>query len=187
MNINLLCVGQVRSEWRGMSDGYIMEYNNMNGLTLFVFFKRPLPEEIEQLSADSGFKITFTDYEGVGFFCLKFGALPWGDCAFSPNLYAEKLEFAEVEDGKGYPLNVIVIDGETGTIKAIRMIGLGNQFSRQFREWCEESLRRQMTRDWYNKKVEECYQEYETRQLMKKAAFRYELNPHREDIEQSRG
>lgn len=186
MNFDLLHVGQTRSEWKGMTDGYIMEYNNMSGLILFVFFKNPLPEELEMLSTDSRFKVTFTEYEGVGFFCIKFGALPWGDCAFSPNLYNEKPEFCHIEDGKGYPFNVIVIDGETGTIKAIRTIGLGNQFSKRFREWCEESLSRNMTRSWYERKVKECYDKYEIRQLVKRAYFQYELYPHGEDKEYDR-
>ena len=187
MSIDVLRVGLKRSEWVGEKDGYIMEYDNASGLILYAFFQRPTPEEMEQFDANKRMEITFMDYKGVGFFGLKFGLLPWGDCAFSPNLYDEKPVFEELEDGKGYPLNVVLIDGETGTIKAMRLIGLGNAFSKSFREWCEESLRRNMTRHWYMKTVEECYEEYEIRQLVKRAAFRYEINPHREDKEHNRG
>jgi len=186
MNIDVLHVGQARKEWAGETDGYIMEYSNVSGLILYVFFKRPQEEEIREFAENGGFKIAFMDYKGVGFFCLKFGNLPWGDCAFSPNLYDEKPYFDDLEDGKGYALNVVLIDGETGTIKAIRQIGLGNGFSKSFREWCEESLRRRMTRHWYMEAVNECYEKYETEQLARRAAFRYEI-PHREDREQERG
>lgn len=187
MYVDVLHVGQKRSEWVGESDGYIMEYDNVSGLILYVLFQRPTPEEMEQFAENEHFKIAFMEYKGVGFFCLKFGALPWGDCAFSPNLYGEKPVFEEIEDGKGYPLNVVIIDRETGTIKAIRLIGLGNTFSKRFREWCEESLRRNMTRYWYLKTVKECYEEYEIRQLVKRAEFQYETSPHREEKEQYRG
>lgn len=183
MGLEFFNVGQSRSEWRGLKDGYIMEYNNISGLILYMFFKRPLPEEEAQIAADKLFKITFTDYKGVGFFGVKFGNLPWGDCAFSPNLYKDTPVFEELKNGKGYALNIVLIDTETGTLKALRQIGLGNNFSRLFRDWCLESLKRQMSRSWYDKTVDECYEEYDVKQLIKQAKFQYEINPHREEKE----
>lgn len=183
MGFEFFNVGQSRSEWRGLKDGYIMEYNNISGLILYMFFKHPLPEEEAQIAADKLFKITFTDYKGVGFFGVKFGNLPWGDCAFSPNLYKDTPAFEELKNGKGYALNIVFIDTETGTLKALRQIGLGNNFSRLFRDWCLESLKRQMSKNWYDKTVDECYEEYDVKQLIKQAKFQYEINPHREEKE----
>lgn len=183
MGFEFLQVGQARSEWRGLADGYIMEYNEVSGLTLFLFFRNPLPVEEKQIKAESPFKITFSDYRGVGFFCVKFGDLPWGDCAFSPNLYQTQPRFEAVEEGRGYALNIVLIDTETGSIKALRQIGLGNTFSRLFRDWCEESLRQQMNRDLYNRAINECYEQYNTEQLVRQAKFRYEISPHREEME----
>lgn len=82
MEFEYLNAGQSRSEWVGLADGYIMEYNNVSGLILFVFFQHPLPQEEKQFKEESPFKITFMDYKGVGFFCLKFGDLPWGGLRF---------------------------------------------------------------------------------------------------------
>lgn len=183
MELQYFNLGQTRSEWVGLEDGFIMEYNDVSGLILFVFFRNPLPEEEEQLKPTSPFKITFTDYKGVGFFSVKFGNLPWGDCAFSPNVYEEPPVFETIQDGKGYALNVVFIDTETGTVKGLRQIGLGNNFSKLFRDWCIESLKRQMSRNWYERTVSECYEEYETSQLARRAKFQYELSPHREDRE----
>ena len=183
MEFQHLQVGQVRSEWRGLADGYIMDYNNVSGLTLFLFFKKPTPQEEQQIKAESVFKIAFTDYKGVGFFAVKFGNLPWGDCAFSPNLYKTPPVFDVIEDGKGYALNVIFVDTATGTVKGLRQIGLGTNFSRLFRNWCMESLKQQMTRNYYDRIVNECYRRYETEQLMRLAKFQYEINTHREDTE----
>jgi len=45
-----------------------------------------------------------------------------------------------------------------------------------------ESLKRQMSWNWYDKTVSECYEEYETR-LVRRAKFQYEVSPHREDRE----
>lgn len=181
MEFEYFNVGQKRSEWVGLADGYIMEYNSTSGLTLFVLFNHPMPQEESQIMAENLFKITFTDYKGVGFFGIKFGNLPWGDCAFSPNLYKEPPLFDEVKDGMGYALNIVLIDTETGTLKALRQIGLGNAFSKCFREWCLESLKQYISTEQYNKIVNECYEEYETQQLVKQKKFKYEVNPHRED------
>ena len=186
-NFEMLSVGQVKSEWVGMQDGYLMEYNNYSGLTLFIFFQHPTPEEERQFRAEMECRLAFSEYKGVGFFCLKFGDLPWGDCAFSPNLYKVKPVFPILDEGKGYPLNVIFVDGAEGRIKEIRMIGLGNVFSNRFKEWCEESLQREMTRREYNRIVDECYEKHDTEHLMKKALFWYEISPHREEMDKERG
>lgn len=183
MKLEHFYIGQTRSEWKGLPDGYIMDFNNVSGLTLFLFFNTPTPQEEQQIKAESTFKIAFADYKGVGFFAVKFGNLPWGDCAFSPNLYKEPPTFDVVEDGQGYALNVVFVDTATGTIKGLRQIGLGTNFSRLFRDWCMESLKRQMTRNYYDRVVNECYQCYETEQLVRQAKFQYEINIHREDRE----
>lgn len=177
MNIELLRVGQSRDEWKGLPDGYIMEYDSFGGLILYVHYCNPKPEEEVQIAGGS-FKIRFWDYKGVGFFCVQFGNLPWGDCPFSPNLYKEKPEFEVLEPKRGYALNVIFIDTATGTIKALRLIGLGHDFSKQFRDWCEESLKKQMSRNWYEKTVSECYEEYEIMQIVKRAKIEYEYRSH---------
>ena len=183
MNFDILHVGQSRSEWKGLSDGYIMEYDNFSGLILYVLIRKPTQQEVSQITADSPFKITFTDYKGVGFFGVKFGSLPWGDCPFSPNFYENPPVFEKVEEGRGYALNVIFVDTETGTIKTLWRTELGTNFSRLFREWCENSLKRQMSRNWYDKTVTECYEEYEIRQLVRRASCQYERNPHGEEVD----
>lgn len=182
MKMESLSAGETKSEWRGIKDGYVIEYNSVSGLILYVFLKRPTPKEIEQLSVQNNFRIAFSEYKGVGFFCIKFGTLPWGDCAFSPNLYKTPPIFKKVEED-GYILNVIFIDTETGTIKSLWHTALGINFTKLFREWCEESLKRQMSRNWYDKTVRECYEEYDRRQLVRRANFQYEINPHGEDRE----
>lgn len=182
MDLEYVQVGQKKSEWVGLADGYIMEYNEVCGLVLYLFFRNPLPQEEMQIKAETPFKITFTDYGGVGFFCVKFGSLPWGDCAFSPNLYQVPPRFEFLEDGCGYALNVVLIDTTTGTIKALRQIGLGTVFSRMFRDWCEESLRREMNQSLYHRIVNDCYKEYDTEQLVRQAKLRYEISPHREEM-----
>lgn len=83
----------------------------------------------------------------------------------------------------GYALNIVFIDTETGILKALRQIGLGNNFSRLFREWCIESLKRQLSQSYYEKTVNECYEKYEIQQLVRQARFQYEINTHREEHE----
>lgn len=102
---------------------------------------------------------------------------------FLPKLIPSPLVFDAVEDGKGYALNVIFVDTATGTVKGLRQIVLGTNFSWLFRDWCMESLKQQMTRNYYDRIVNECYRRYETEQLMRQAKFQYEINAHREDRE----
>ena len=135
-------IGERRPEWKMMADGCIMEYSECSGLTLWAFYQEPCQEEIHAFSCDSAFQITFTDVKGIGFFCVKFGELPWSDCPFCPNLYDHKPEFSPLPEGIGITLNVLLIDSATGELKAIRLIGLGAAFSQSFQNWCVQALKK---------------------------------------------
>lgn len=183
--IQMLQVGMTREEWKGCGDGYIMEYNEMNGLVFCVFFQNPRESEIVEISTPNDFEIRFSDLDGIGFFSVKIGNLPWGDCAFTPNLYQYSPRFPELEEGKGLALNLLFIDSAVGTLRHMRLIGLGEQFSTRFIEWCKESLKHNISRQYYGKTVKQVYENYTNEELAKKMLFRYKV-PHCEDREMER-
>ena len=74
----LFHVGMRRAEWVGLPDGLRMEWTDQSGLVLFAYYNRPIEAEIAEMRAERRFEIAFKDIEGVGFFTVKLGDLPWG-------------------------------------------------------------------------------------------------------------
>lgn len=184
--IEIVYIGMQRNDWKGCGDGYTMEYNEKDGLVFCIFFQNPSESEKLEISTPNDFEIRFSDFEGIGFFSIKIGDLPWGDCAFTPNLYPYPLSFPEPEEGKGLTLKLLLIDSATGTLDYMRVIGLGERFSTRFCEWCKESLKHNISRQYYDKTVKRIYQNYSQEELSKKMLITYKV-PHREDVEQEIG
>lgn len=155
-------VGMQKAEWLGMAEGLLMNWSNESGFTLSVFYKHPTKEEIQAMQAGSPFEIAFRDFSGVGFFGVKFGDLPWGDCAFSPNLYKEKPIFDEPRAGKTYALHIMLIDTGVGEIKVLRSLALGREFSDYICQWANKSLKRDMAKFTYNRMVDMAFRQYPT-------------------------
>lgn len=168
-------VGQIVPEFAIGTDGYRIEYNEATGLVLYCYFNRPTPEEVDAFDCSQPFRICFTTYRNVGFFCVKFGNMPWGDCSFHPCIYPEPPVFAPLLDGLGYALNVFLIDSATGKILRIRTIGLGHRFSVFFRNWCREQLTVPMTRGSYTATVELAHGNFSTKNLVKMAAVTWAI------------
>ncbi len=175
-NWELFRVGLRRAEWVGLHDGMVIDWSDQCGLSLFMFWNKPREEELRAACPKSRFEVAFKDFEGVGFFTFRFGMLPWGDCAFSPNLYDEPPVFEMPRAGQGYALNIFVIDTSNGELKQIRLIALGADFTRKFREWCLDSLKKNMGKSRYNAIVDKAYATYLTpNQLADDADFRWVL------------
>lgn len=175
-------VGMRRAEWMGLPDGLVMDWTDESGLSLRVFYNNPSPSELQQVASRSRFEIAFRGIEGIGFFGIKFGDMPWSDCCFSPNLYEKTPNFAEeIEKGKSYALHIIVIDTMKGEIAHLRSLALGREFADKFRAWCLESLNRNIGKRYYHSVIDKVFKDYPTSEsLFEKADFRWVL-PHGED------
>lgn len=175
MEAEFISVGQRVPEWAVGTDGCVMEYHSISGLTLMYFLNNPTREECHVFETSQNFRISFTSFMDVGFFSFKVGDLEWSDCAFSPNLYSKIPEFPLLASGHGYTLNLMLIDAATGEIKSIRLIGLGHKFSCQFRDWCLNSLQKDISNEIYHDVVTKAFERFTTKELVKRAFFEWEL------------
>ena len=170
-------VGLRRAEWVGLHDGMVIDWSDDCGLTLFVFWNKPQEEELLATCPKSRFEIAFKDVEGIGFFTFRFGHLPWGDCAFSPNLYDTPPVFEKPQAGQTYALNIMVVDTSNGELKRMRVIALGVDFMNQWRTWCLDSLQKNIGRKRYDAVIDMAYEKYATPdQMANEADFRWILN-----------
>ncbi|MBR1660104.1 MAG: hypothetical protein IJ705_07285 [Oscillospiraceae bacterium] len=173
--MEFLTLGQARPEWRGFPDGYLMSYDAHNGMTLFFFLNRPPENVLNQIRTGHAFEIALADVDKVGFFTLRFGALPWGDCAFSPCLYAPPRPIPAPAPGGGVALNVAVIDSGPGTVAYLRTIRLGYEFSVKFSNWFANRMRAGTTPEEFRRIVAETYARYGTEQLRAMAGISWTM------------
>lgn len=161
-----ISVGDIHESWKSGADGYIMEYSQECGLILSVFLNSISSLERKQFATEKPFEIRSVVVDGIMFFCLKFGDMEWADCAFSPNIYSEPPEFGEIEEGKGFALNILLIDSGAGQLLNIRTIGLGHGFSVRFQTWCKLSLQSALAYEEYMERIDVVYTKYSTLDLV---------------------
>ena len=179
----LFKVGMRRAEWMGIPDGMRLEWNDVSGLVLFVFYNNPSEEDMKDVSAGSRFEIAFKDIDGIGFFTIKFGDQPWADCCFSPNLYDPFPKFDKPEPGKTYALHIMLIDSAVGVgeLKLLRSLSLGKEFAEHFRLWCLDSMKKNISRYYYDKVIKKVYDDYPTPEDLANAAELRFVGTHSEE------
>lgn len=163
-------VGQKYPGATPSDDGCIIEMD-ASGLLLIVKFANPTANEIKQISADNPFEIRFVALNEVIFFTVKFGDLAWMDMPYSPHL--SKVNWTPVEDKiSGYALTVVLIDARSGIIKAIRLIGLGNQFSKNLFIEVNNLSEKQFNISKYSANLSSIMNRYSIKQIADLSAYK---------------
>ncbi|MDT8718273.1 hypothetical protein IAI10_16520 [Clostridium sp. 19966] len=112
--------------------GIMLDYNN--GFNLLISLPDLSEEEIKEIQIGK-YKFGLTIKEDILFFTCEFGkAINISDVAFHFGLYTDnraKCLPESIEEGNGLALNVIAVDYTTRITKAIRLIGLPTDMSRE--------------------------------------------------------
>lgn len=159
--------GQQIKEFVNRPEGTLFDFDS-SGATLTVFFDRPTDYEISQFESDKPFEIRFVEIRGILMVLVKIGNLNWMDCPYSVHLSRGTLDFSdEIGDGLGYSLTLMLVDGTTGTIQHLRMIGLGTNFSRSLRKKILSQLDIPFNNQNYGMALNNIYSTYSTKDLLK--------------------
>lgn len=152
-------VGQRYPNWA--TGGDIVQADFGDGLwTLTIGFPGITPEEIQNIQLGHA-QFAFADVEDCLFLLVKFGAFDWMDAPYEPRLYPEPQEYINFEHGDGAPLLVFSVDTNTGELKAMRILGLGNVLSNRLHAVCrEKDARRPLDTEAYSKKVSQLYRRF---------------------------
>lgn len=160
MEIERLAVGERREEWK-QTDGFLLEYGGENGFTLYVFLDEPTAEEKNAIIESGELpEIGFSVMKRIGLFTFRFGEIA-GEAAYYPGLYKHKKAY--MSTGNALHFLVLLIDGSTGELQGIRLIGAGREFSRKIALWCNDVCAGKdglpLSRPAYNKIVDALQQE----------------------------
>jgi hypothetical protein len=142
-------------------------YNyDASGHWLHYMYSNPTPLEISSIeSGEAQFGLYI--YEPVIFLLHRFGEMAWHDAAYSWWLVSEEFRHVPtVGDGLHALLKVVLIDSETGLIKALRAL----TFSPEFTEYLHQAVRRQLEKPWnaakYERAMRHVYGNYSTMDLV---------------------
>lgn len=100
-----------------------------SGLMLIYNYRMPTEKELSAVKEGNPAEFRFLVENGMIFFMSKMGSLPWNDSPFDPRLDRDHGLEPPVSENDGYLMMFMMIDAATNTIKHIRKIELGHDFS----------------------------------------------------------
>lgn len=129
MEITNLSVGEEFLPIWGRPEGIYINVD-AGGILLVYNFANPTQSEVDQMNAGKPFEIRFTRVGDALYILTKCGNLNWTDAPYNPHLSRQPELQPITDDVVGYALTLLMVDAATCVIKSIRMIGLGNEFSK---------------------------------------------------------
>lgn len=145
------------------------------GLTLVYNFSRPSAKEIEQMQADQPFEIQLTSVAEVLYILTKCGSLNWTEAPYNPHLSRSGTLEKIHDDTSGYALTLMMVDASTNIIQSLRLIGLGNAFSKKLYEKVEELLSKPFDAEMYQNTVRINSLARSTKDLVRMSTTRWKL------------
>ena len=160
---------RVSGTYKGMSgkdEGTCFEIVESGPVWIF-YYDSPTEEEINDVSAGSSFEIRSLIMDGVLWVLAKCGTQEWAEAPYNPHL-SRAPELQPVSGhADGYALTILLIDRLTDTIKSIRVIGLGNRFSRQLYSDINELKAAPFSPSGYQAAISKAQARYTTAQLVR--------------------
>ena len=96
---------------------------DQNGGLLRIVFDSPLESEIKEITQGK-IKLGLLEETGIIFFFIKLGELPWMDAPYNVE-FSQPFDLEELTDpNSGYALQIVLIDGMTGIVQALKLIKL---------------------------------------------------------------
>lgn len=125
-------------------------------------------EEVAALKT-SDIRIDLVYKNGVIFFLFKIsGLLDVSDIAFNINLcHEDAKKISDVEPNKGYACQIILVEGKTGVVKAMRVVSLANTMSVKLNECMKDQLNNPISKGAYTQIVDNIQRAYTSKELQK--------------------
>lgn len=155
-------------------EGTFFEITESGPMWVFNYFN-PSDEEIKDISEGSAFEIRESVLNGVMWLFLKCGGQKWAEAPYNPHLSKSPTLEPLTNESEGYGLTIMMVDAATQTIRHIRLIGLGNRFSRQLKTDVDELLSKPFDARVYDKAIQTAQLVYSTAQMAKNCRNYYRL------------
>lgn len=117
--------------------------------------------EIRELSKGS-FRMAITTIDECLFFLFSVGEIQWADAPYEPRITSEPMDYRlDFPEGEGAPLVLLMVDSNTGCLKGMRVMGLGNLLSHRIHAICQNLDRqRPLDRGKYDERIRQIYKRF---------------------------
>ena len=147
-----------------------------SGAMLYIVYPDMTDKELSQFSSGSSFEVRFLERYGFDFLMFKFGSLPWMDVDYDIRLSPELSAVPEIDnDTDGISLTCAFFEGRTGELKELRVVGLGNKFSKSFLAAAAKKLDEPLDETQRNKNLYDVRSRFPASSLVDQATDRYKL------------
>lgn len=133
-----------------------------------IYITEPTKQEIDAVQKRA-VDIRLTSVDGILFVCLNIGGVLSFDMPFNMCLY-DSFRLEEPA-GHRYVMLIVFADQRTNVIKALRVIGFDESFSRKLYELCRKQWNEGVAD--YDVKLQAVNANYTTQQLMQKCCARF--------------
>lgn len=118
-------------------------------------------EEVNELREGS-FRMAITTIDECLFFLFSVGRIPWADAPYEPRITSEPMNYRlDFPEGEGVPLVLLIVDSNTGCLKGMRVMGLGNLLSHRIHTICRNLDRqRPLSKEKYSETVRQIYKRF---------------------------
>ncbi len=167
--------GYLYGQPKPMVEGCILNYD-VSGPVLVVALSGMTEKETERVRSGK-MELALFEKDGILFLLVKIpGVLDWSDAPFHIGLYSDGRKVPEeIPDGGGWGLMVLGVDARNGMIRAIRLIGLGTDFSRKMIEIIKEQTGKRVFQVDYHNRVNKIYREYDCQRMSRQALATYRV------------
>jgi len=166
-------VGMPYSRIVGRGEGVFFDIS-YPGIELIYNYDKPTREEIAAVKMDKPVEIRVVEIDGVIIVTSKFGSLRWSDAPYNPRLGRCQLD--ELEPGTlGYGLTFFLTESPSGVIRHMRLLGLGNSFSRGFRDMVYANKKVAISVSDYDKKTTDVFSRFNAEDIANRSTLRYRI------------
>lgn len=167
--------GYLYGQPRPMKDCCILNYDQA-GPTLVIAMTGMTAKEAKNIRQGK-MEFALFEKEDILFLLVRIpGTMDWSDAPFHIGLYRDGRQVpVEIPDGAGWGLTVIGVDARNGMIKAIRLIGLGTDFSRKMIEIIKKQEGIRVSQVDYHNRVNRLYREYDCERMARQAVATYRV------------
>ena len=124
-------VGQVVPQFIGMNDSNAITFKG-GSPTLIQFMDKPSPAEIKAAQSCGTAEFRFNIFGKLLVLTFKLEGQPWQEAIYNPTLDEDvELPVIDAGSGLGLALMLMQVNSANGKITALRLIGLGERFSRE--------------------------------------------------------
>lgn len=169
--LTLFSVGGKFPAIKDFGEGVLLDWLD-SGPMLIYNFNRPSQAEIASVEAQQPYEFRFARVNGILFFLAKLGSLEWADAPFAFKLSGLQALPEAPDPGMGFALTIAMVDSATNTLQALRMIGLGHDFSMALRSELEHDFSVDFDAFSYDAKLQETYRQYRTKDLVQFSQIR---------------